>query len=97
MTRTNDMKTKSVIIVALLLACNASQAGDCSPASPIYEDRFFKYCDDARSAYEFAAPIQGIPTDDDAVAARAPEAERTGPSLQEVSDPALSSGEKGSF
>ena len=38
----------------LLFLSNAAQAGDCSPGSPIYEDRFFRYCDEQRKAYEEA-------------------------------------------
>lgn len=51
------MKRQLAMVGGLLIACNVSYASDCSPGSPIYEDTFFKYCDDARAAYEAAATL----------------------------------------
>jgi hypothetical protein len=42
--------TKQSLIAAMLFVAWNAHAGDCSPGSPIYDDAFFKYCDDARAA-----------------------------------------------
>ena len=51
------MKRQLAMVGGLLIACNVSYASDCSPGSPMYEDTFFKYCDDARAAYQAAATL----------------------------------------
>lgn len=55
---------RAVMGVVLLVICNAGQASDCSPGSPIYEDRFFRYCDEARAANEGAAPVRSGATEE---------------------------------
>lgn len=42
------MTRKLLVAAVLLVASSGSYASDCSPGSPLYEDAFFKICDEAR-------------------------------------------------
>lgn len=43
------MIRNSLAVVGILMLWNVSHASDCSPGSPMYEDAFFKICDEART------------------------------------------------
>jgi hypothetical protein len=82
------MLIRRLLPVVVMFVSGAAQACDCSPGSLAFQDAFFKYCDEARAAYEAAAPLAEEGGDRNRVAAAAEGEQQGGPGQSASQRPA---------
>ena len=73
------MLKRCLLPVVAMFISGTVQACGCSPDSLVFQDAFFKYCDEARAAHETAAPLAEVKGDRNRVAAAPKGDQQVGP------------------